>query len=383
MELLNFINSNSNWEKILSAPPYNIKVSRDENYILFKYNQLDSDFSIPLVRECRGCIVRQDYFGQYHCVCHPFDKFGNYGESYAPELNGDLTVLEKVDGSLIKCWWDLDEFYISTNGTIDAYNAPVGDGLVYESFGELVEVAVTRAGMNWGQFMETCKRGYTWMFELVSPYTRVVVPYEETELYVLGRRNMETGLEEDPYQFESELFNYFKKPEKYEIHSLKDVIDVSERLQWDTEGFVVHDEAFNRVKVKSPEYIKAHYLRGNGVITRRRLIEVLLAGEQEEFLTYCKDYASALNKLEKEYQDLFWKTKLSHEGVLTFQEEHKGCTRREVANYIQTHCPKRAQTFLFASLDKPNLDWNEWIKSKNINFVERLLDTYEKEYIYE
>lgn len=383
MELLNLMNTHENWEEILSNSPYNIKVSRDnEGHILLKYSQLSSDFSLPIVRECRGCIVRQTSEGRYICVCHPFDKFGNYGESYVPKLEGHLTVLEKIDGSLIKCWWDMGQFHISTNGSIDAYSAPVGDGMMIESFGELVEKAVARTGMQWGEFMDACESGYTWMFELVSPYTRVVVPYEGTELFILGRRNMETGIEEDPYQFNNILFDYFMVPIKYEIYSLEDAVDISERLQWDTEGFVVHDENFNRVKVKSPEYIKAHYLRGNGVVTQRRLIEVAVSGEKEEFLTYCDDYGVALRKLAKEYSDMYSLNLVEALKVSLFQENHEGCTRREVAEFIQTMCPKCVQSFMFALLDKPDLDWFDWIKSKNINFVERLFDIYEKEYIY-
>lgn len=380
MELLNFINSHSDWEEILTDSPYHIKISRDGEYILFKYNQLASDFSESIVRECRGCIVRQGFDGMYHVVCHPFDKFGNYGESYAPELEGNLTVLEKIDGSLIKCWWDNGQFHVSTNGTINAYNAPLYDGAICKSFGELAELAVMGAGMTWGDFMAACEKGYTWMFELVSPYSRVVVPYRSTEMFLLGRRNMETGVEEDPYQFEGILREHFDVPKKYEINTLKDAIEISERMNWDTEGFVVHDDFFNRVKVKSPEYIKAHYLRGNGVVTWRRLIEIVINGEEEEFLNYCDDYVEALEKVKMEYEELHAISLLNSAGVSLFLEDNKECTRREVAEFIQMKCPKCTQVFCFALLDNPDLVWPEWIKEKNINFVERLFDTYEKEY---
>ena len=120
LELREFILSHDNWEELLTAEPYYLKISRDDEYIMFKYNQVFSDFNIPLVREARGIIFRES---DWECVCHPFDKFGNYGESYCPEIDWKTTsVQEKVDGSLIKFWYD-NGWHISTNGTIDAFKA--------------------------------------------------------------------------------------------------------------------------------------------------------------------------------------------------------------------------------------------------------------------
>lgn len=39
--LLEFIQDNPNdWEEKLSSDPYNLKISRDGQYVMFKYNQL-------------------------------------------------------------------------------------------------------------------------------------------------------------------------------------------------------------------------------------------------------------------------------------------------------------------------------------------------------
>ena len=48
--------------------------------------------------------------GVYSCVCMPFYKFGNYGKSYVTPLNWNNSyVTEKLDGSLIKLWFDNNE----------------------------------------------------------------------------------------------------------------------------------------------------------------------------------------------------------------------------------------------------------------------------------
>ena len=80
--LLDFINNNKkDWKEILSKETYSIKIKKDEDYYLLKYNQLTSDFSIDIVRECRGCIIRySEALNKYVFVCRPFDKFFNYNE---------------------------------------------------------------------------------------------------------------------------------------------------------------------------------------------------------------------------------------------------------------------------------------------------------------
>lgn len=79
MKLLEFINEHDNWKELLQQSPYNLIVKEKDDYTLLKYNQLESDFSNEIVRECRGIILNKDN----KIVCYPFHKFFNYGEQYA------------------------------------------------------------------------------------------------------------------------------------------------------------------------------------------------------------------------------------------------------------------------------------------------------------
>ena len=60
MLVLNLMNSNENWREVLSNSPYNLIIKEEDGYVLLKYNQLNSDFANPIVRECRGSIFRQE-----------------------------------------------------------------------------------------------------------------------------------------------------------------------------------------------------------------------------------------------------------------------------------------------------------------------------------
>ena len=73
LELQKFMQEHDNWAELLAAEPYNLKISYYEKLVMFKYNQLTADFSIPLVREARGIILERK--SPYRVICWPFEKF--------------------------------------------------------------------------------------------------------------------------------------------------------------------------------------------------------------------------------------------------------------------------------------------------------------------
>ncbi len=86
-----FCAEHENWEELLTAEPYYIKIKEDGPYVIFNYDQLRSDFNNSMVREARGIIFRK---GQWdNPVCWAFNKFGNYGESYAPEISWSTALV--------------------------------------------------------------------------------------------------------------------------------------------------------------------------------------------------------------------------------------------------------------------------------------------------
>ena len=363
IELRDFILSHDNWEELLTEEPYYLKISRDNGYIMFKYNQIFSDFNIPLVREARGIIFRES---DWECVCHPFNKFGNYGESYCPNINWETaSVQEKIDGSLIKFWYD-DGWHISTNGTIDAFKANLND-VKYQNFGQLVIDAIHKVFDNEHYFFNMLQPKCTYMFELVSPYNRVVIPYEETNLYFLGMRGMFTGFECDAEILD--MAQYFKTPKRYPLHSLDDVQKAANALPWDQEGYVVCDENFNRVKIKSPSYVMAHYARNNNVISTERLVQIVLDGEQEEFLIYASDYADELHDVENVMHEIAKNSVVSMKVLFgaQYEFENRGDYAREVAKH-----PVYMKDFLFRCFDE-KIFWDyakswsidRWVKSIN------------------
>ena len=342
--LLEFIQNHPNdWEEKLSSDPYNLKISRDGPYVMFKYNQLSSDFSNPIVREARGIIFRED---NWKCVRRAFDKFFNYGEPNAAEIDWNTAKVQtKIDGSLVSAWFNDKKWHYSTNGTIDAYKALTGD-IKLPTFGDVLEEAFRNNGISKEIFEQSASKLVCYTFELVSPQTRVVIPYEKPDLYFIGYRTMRTECEMNPKEFL--VSEFFKTPKEYDFHSAQDVVDSAKELPWDEEGYVVVDSNFNRVKIKSPAWLVAHYARSNNSISKESLIQVILDGEQEEFLVYADDYREELESVEQEMKDFV-------KDLNDAAREMKKKYAAEVLKY-----PKSIQPYLFSKIN--NQDADDWVK---------------------
>ncbi len=363
-ELGLFCYMHDNWEELLTQEPYNLKISEDGPYIMFKYNQLSSDFNNPIVQEARGIIFRKGEWA--NPVCWAFSKFFNAGEPNAAELDWDTAfVTEKIDGSLIKVWWD-GEWKISTNGTIDAFKAGLGD-IRMPNFGVYFESVINRLypriySKAFDGFTSGLDKDKTYMFELVGPYNRVVIPYEEPAIYFLGARNKFTGEEFNcsPLIAGALGMGRFKLPKQYPFNTLEHCIKITENFPWDAEGMVACDAQFNRVKIKSPAYAMAHYARNNNVITRKHLINIILTNEVEEFLCYASDYKEALEKVQGLMNSFY---KVGDQIAKSCQRLYE-IPKKTYAAWVQT-LPKIYQALAFRNYDNVmstkdyTADWNE------------------------
>ena len=374
LKLQEFIAEHSDWEVLLAEKPYCITITRDEVYgkklVMFKYSQIDSDFNLEIVRECRGCILDAETFEP---VCIPFYKFGNAGESYCPKIDWkSCWVGQKLDGSLIKMVRIGDEILVSTNGTIDAFKAPLVEqiGCKSRTFGELVVEAIwnndnfrpshTHAVTSKGKwfehpdyqyamkkFKDMLEENNTYMFELTSPFNKVVVTWHETRLNFLGVRN-NTTLQET-YFTDHPLKDKFNTPKVFPLTSLEECMKAASELDANEEGYVVCDSHFNRVKVKSPLYVSIHHLRGeNGVMSYKRALEIVKANEVDEVLTYFPEYKDAFDKLEQRFNEKVAEVEAAWKEFEKIKDSLT--TRKDQAIWIMSHV-KEFAGFMFGMLD--------------------------------
>ena len=283
LNLQRFIFAHENWRELLAAKPYCIKIVEEGNLVLFKYSQIDSDFFNPIVQECRGIILEKD---TWRVVAYAFRKFGNFGESYVDEIDWESAVVEtKEDGSLIKVYYYDGEWRVGTNGTIFAENAELNAG-PYKNFRQLFDAAAEKCGLDFSRL----NRYYTYIFELCSEFNQVVCPQSEMRLIHIGTRNNRTFQE-----VEADIG--IPHPQRYALSSLEDCIAMAKTFDFTKEGFVVKDKNYNRIKVKSEDYVRVHRLANNGSMTEERAIELIRANELDEFFTYFPHYKEYIGRI--------------------------------------------------------------------------------------
>ena len=374
MEVLKLIQENPRWEQILAAAPYYVTAKWDGDYVLLKYNQLASDFTNPIVRECRGCIFYLPHKNHKlaSVVCFPFTKFGNYGESYVPEIDwATAKVQEKVDGSLIKMWYHNDRWHISTNGTIDAAEAPTNFENV--NFHDIVMRAIEAKGDPIG-FFDTLNPRYTYMFELVSPETRVTIAYPETKLYFLGCRDMVTFEEKGVFSQTLSFVSRVAQPKRYPLSSLEDCLNAVAAMKADEEGFVICDAHYNRIKIKSPEYLIASRIRNNGAITTRTILELIREDKLDDFLAYAEDYQGFVDEVIKGYNNLIAAYNDAIQLVF-FSDEYDIVDKRDLALQT-THLPAHIRAILFAHYDHKISNVYDWIAALPVSTLTELVKQY-------
>lgn len=371
-----FCMTHDNWEELLTQAPYSLKISEDSSYVMFKYNQIESDFNNPIVREARGIIFRKGEWD--NPVCWAFNKFGNYGEGWVEDIDWSTAfVSEKIDGSLMKVWWD-GEWKISTNGTIDAYKAELGDARM-TNFGKYFTTAILQYYPTCSNFLCELDTDLTYMFELVGPYNRIVIPYDEPAIYFLGARNKYTGEEFNCSTLVAGSLNMgrFHLPKQYPLTSIDDCVDIAGTLSWDNEGFVACDAQFNRVKIKSPAYVMAHFARNNNVITRKHLINIVVNNEIEEFLCYASDYKAEIDACKA----LIDKYYIIADWCVNVCQKARKLPRNEYAALVKTF-PVIFQGLLFKNYDKVvtarefTANWTENKWEEHLEALEKLKENF-------
>lgn len=302
LKILRFINSNHNWRAILSAPPYNLMFRDFDGYTLIKYNQLFSDFKEPMVREARGFIIKKEGH-KYKLVCMPFTKFFCVGD---PNAKNDLRKLyhrkewyieEKIDGSLIKLFYDNGKWNVSTSGTINAKDAEVQFKMKdINNFGGLFEYA-SKDKIDYDRL----DKRYTYMFELVGLENKVIVPYEKEDVYYLGRRDNYTLLEIPYFDDDCAGVKKCKRPKCRIVKVNKNPKKVMKELQKEVnsftkehehfEGYVISDRSLKtRVKMKSTQYMELFFQKGNGIFSPRKILLMILDQKDDDVLSSFPEY---------------------------------------------------------------------------------------------
>ena len=344
LKILRFINSNPKWRAILSAPPYNLMFRDFDGYTLIKYNQLFSDFKEPMVREARGFIIKKEGY-KYVPVCVPFTKFFCVGD---PNAKNDLYKLyhrkqwhveEKIDGSLIKLWYDDDRWHISTSGTIHAKNAPVQFEMKDITNYEELFLYASKGKIDWDRL----DKHYTYLFELVGLENKVIVPYEVEDVYYLGRRDNYTLLEIPYFDDDCAGVEKCKRPKCRIVKVNKNPKKVMKELQKEVnsftkehehfEGYVISDKSLKtRVKMKSTQYMELFFQKGNGIFSPRKILLMILDQKDDDVLSSFPEYRPKFNMVRRAL--CIWLENVKND--LRYMDTHTWEDKKSFAEWAKT-----------------------------------------------
>jgi len=360
LEIQKYLKSNT--IESLTKHPYNLHVSSTKDLILFKYNQIESDFSLQIVQESRGIILDKTTF---EIICNPFFKFWNLGETHAyNNINlKNSIIMEKSDGSIIKVYFYKNEWHIATNGTINAVDAEISNTNFFQLFIDVIP--------NYKELFTNFDKKNTYIFELIHPVSQIVVDYKnKKELVLIGIRSNDINNMIDYNIFHNSIKLKYEKiflnfpirfPKIYtfnnDISELSNYADKINKSGNEFEGFVVTEindyKVTGRVKIKSSQYLILHRLcTGDKVETN--LVDVLLNGNTDEFEVYINKFPVNTSiqyfKLKQSFNEFYRYISDSYE---IYKDMANKISRKELALNVISH-NKNISSFIFTLIDYPN-----------------------------
>lgn len=275
---------------------YGIKVGSYEDRYILNYDQIESKKHKldPIVRCCRNLIISSDFEKVLH---RSFDRFYNFDEEGTNDYSLNFpfehcSVDEKLDGSLIGIYYDGKNWCICTRSTAFAE----GEMPLLSEDGNLVTYNdFIRENINLEYFFDHAHPDLSYIFELVSPFNPHVKKYSQTKLCLLAVRNKLNGQYLNRY-IQGKIVGWENYPVVYKFHNYEEILNSIKNLPPTDEGYVCdyHDW---RIKVKNPTHMALMAMRGNGKMTFRGLLKIVLNSEQDEFLTYFPEFAPQILKL--------------------------------------------------------------------------------------
>jgi len=224
---------------------------------------------------CRGLVIDEDY----NIVARALPKFFTSEQLEGKLPEGNFVVEEKLDGSMLIAFNYNGELITATRGSFESEQAIKGKKFLPSYF--------------------IPHENLTWVFEVIYKANRVVVNYDFEGLVLLALVNKD-GTEKQVTELMSVLG--FRTPKIYSFESLEEILSYEED---NLEGFVLHYDSGERVKVKLEEYKRLHRLL-TGVsektvweAMRNGTLPALLENTPDEFY----DWVTGIKEdLEERYQ---------------------------------------------------------------------------------
>jgi len=198
--------------------------------------------------------------------------------------------------------WHKNEWFAATTGMGE------GEGEINNrentSFNDLFWETITNK-YDVSEFRRRLVVDTTYVFELTTPYNIVVAPHGESSVKLLTVRDL-TTLKECNRETCELIANDFGVPivEEYDLNEggVEHIMKTFVNMVFSEEGYVVVDTNFNRIKIKNPAYVAAHYLKGRS--ESHHILDIVKSNEIDEFIATFVERKEEILMLDKNYKAL-------------------------------------------------------------------------------
>jgi len=284
----------------------------------------------------RGLILAQD--GKI--VGYPFRKFFNLGEGEANTLNNlpkeTPELSEKYDGSMIVAFRNPEtkKWQAVTRGCWDN-----------------VQTQFANRWLEVNGHKLSCE--YTYLFELVAPWNRIVVKYAKEDMILIGVVHTESGQDWSYRDVREFALSKGITPVYFETRPI-DSLKLDDPLVVNQEGFVARFSNGFRVKLKYDQYKILHKIVTG--LSQKGIWEMLASGGTLDLKNVPDEFLGWFNEEKLKFQQAY--RKIEKEAREVFDTTPKFPDRKSYAeNFLKFG---KVSAVLFAMLDNKSYSGQIW-----------------------
>lgn len=283
-----------------------------------------------------------------------FPKFTNWLEKPdifpVPSQISECQILTKLDGSLLCISKYKDEFIIRTRGSCNVDKC-------------LNKHEIDLFKLKYPKFFNSILDGYTYLTEWVSPLQRIVLNYNEPDIYLIGIINNSDYSLIQQYELDilaSDML--LKRPETHLFSSFDDLFKSLEDKK-NFEGYCIYSNNGQSIhKVKTDDYLIKHRFKSNlnyenmvdyFLIRTDLSIESILADIEKEVDFECATQARVFLKEISERHD---RLRFLMDSMRKELSSVKNGPRKELALFIQGRYNTTERRLAFQIADGKEID---------------------------
>lgn len=271
-------------------------ISNDKKYQVIRYNKnILTNSLIPTYGLCRSIIINNNNkvlsFSPPKSI--PSDEFITKYNN----INENLIAEEFIEGTMINVFWD-PECGLTGSWEISTRNSVGAETSFYKyNNAKTFRTMFLEASKENNLSLNMLNRGYSYSFVLQHPENRIVVPFQNPQLYLVGvylisdlSLNM---LRVYPIMINT-LYDYWKTtsikfPQQYSFDSYSELIEkyASMNTPYTTLGVVIYNsETGERCKIRNPVYEQVRLLKGNQPKLQYQYLVLRSEGKVGNYLNY-------------------------------------------------------------------------------------------------